>query len=119
MRYALAGLMILTAALNAAAQSPGSMGIAKNLEISGSGIRVQEDCKGRSVSITGSDLLVNLLGTCAAVEVAGNNNRVSATIAAGASLAVYGFGNDIQWSSAGKVTVEVAGPDNRVGQGAN
>lgn len=74
------------------------------------------ECKGRKVSVSGVDNVLQLSGTCASIKISGSSNRVEATVVAGGFIRVVGTDNDVVWRSPGKISRAVEGVDNRVVQ---
>ncbi len=67
------------------------------LSIAGSDEQYDEDCAGRDVDITGSNLKVTLRGECGSVGVNGSDNTVN--IDSVARIEVVGTSNQVTWRS--------------------
>lgn len=61
------------------------------------------------MTVAGADHVITLTGTCASLDVSGNNNTVSATLAPGAPLVVAGSEHRVRWRSTGEPRTDISG----------
>jgi hypothetical protein len=102
----------------AAALFAGALGAAQAADpavnLAGSTTTFAGDCRGQDASLAGSDNTVTITGGCRAFQIAGDGNRVLVDMAANGTIKVYGHGNQVSWTSSGRVEITVVGPGNTV-----